>query len=125
MRHVGWFASILVAAAIASQTSSAGASTTSLEQLETRFRSSVAQNHAGVESAACSSEGEPLWERVENFFGGRRINASVGFGKEVVGVYGGRVIESRFMNFSVQMGMLVHLPFTSVKDLSWERCRAS
>ena len=125
MRRSGWFASVVLATAIASHACAAAASPTSLEQLESRFRSSVAQNHAGVESAACSSEGEPLWERVENFFGGRRINANVGFGKEVIGVNGGRVVESRFLNFSLQMGMLVHLPFTSIKDLSWERCRAS
>jgi hypothetical protein len=125
MRRSGWLAVLLVASAITSQTSPAAAATTALQQLQSRFQSSIASTHAAGGNGSCGADGEPLWQRVENFFGGRRFNVTAGFGKDVIGVSGGRVIESRWINFQVSMGMLVHLPFTSLKDLSWERCRAT
>ena len=125
MRRSGWFVLLLVAATAAAPISSAAARTTDLEQLESRFRSSVAENHAAAGATACGSEALPLWQRVENFFGGRRINANVSFGKEAFGVSGGRVIENHWINVQVEAGFLVHLPLTSIKDLAWERCRAS
>lgn len=45
------------------------------------------------------------WHRMDNLFGGRPVSASVGLGKEVLGVSNGHTVADRWVDFHITVGL--------------------
>ena len=58
------------------------------------------------------------WHRMDHWLGGRPVSASVGLGKEVLGVSNGRVVADRWIDFHINVGLFRRSAMRPTQDSS-------
>lgn len=63
------------------------------------------------------------WHQMSRWFGGRPVSASIGIGKEVLGVSNGREVADHWIDFHINVGLFRHSPMTGGRNPSQECLR--